>query len=289
MKNILTVLSLMLVTVVSADIIPPTLNWEAALDTNGNNIWESSVNHEANTRFLFGSAQSTTDVSGTSNLPGVQSAYAMPAASGDMSSFSTITIPGGGNASLMDASFELVFRPISLSTNYFVFETGGTGSGAGIFIKDSQIVFRAQQSANAANDAEVTVPLGAGDLNKFHQVVGTIDLDAAAGANSISLYLNGVFIGSDFASDVLNAFAGGDSSGIGNLGGGSLTGHDNATVQNMFDNFDGDIAILRYYQNQVLSPTQVQQNYDALLIPEPSSFALVFVGALFLSSFRRRS
>jgi hypothetical protein len=274
----------------SADIIPPTLNWEAALDTNGNNLWESSVNPDTSAQFTFvNGAQSPTDVSGSSNLPGVQSAYAMPGAHGDMSTFSAIVTPGGGSASARDATFELVFRPTNLSTNYYLFETGGSGSGMGIFIFESNLVFRAQQAANDAQDAQVSLALGPGDLNNFHQVVATIDLDAAANANSISLYVNGALVGSDSGTGVINNFAGGDISGIGNLGGGSLSGFNNSTVAGMFNNFDGDIALLRYYDDQVFNQAQVTQNYNVLLgIPEPTSLALVVVGAGALLSCRRR-
>lgn len=247
-----------------ASIVTPTLNWDAGLDTGGDDQWESSVNSAANTSFTFvNGAQTASDVSGSSNFLGIQQAFSMPGAISGAVTFDTITIPGGANASTEDASFELIFRPVDLNNNYFLFETGGNGSGLGIFIRNSELVFRAQTSATDEADAEVTHPLMADDLNQFHQVVGTIDLDGGAGNNSLSLYVNGDLIGSDSATGVLSDFAGGDTSGLGSLGGGSLTGIDNSLVGSTFTNFNGDIAVLRYY-DRVLSQAEVQQNLDAI-------------------------
>ncbi|MGC6565370.1 MAG: PEP-CTERM sorting domain-containing protein [Akkermansiaceae bacterium] len=135
----------------------PTLNWDAGLDTDGNNSWESSVNSAGNTSFSFpNGAQSPTDVSGSSNFPGV-----------------------------------------------------------------------------------------------------------------------------------LNDFAGGDTTGLGGLGGGSLTGIDNSVVGSTFTNFNGDIAALRYY-NRELSLAEVQQNFDTLTVPEPSSSLFALLASGFLLGRRKR-
>ena len=211
----------------------------------------------------------------------------MPGARGTMTTFDTITIPGGGNASSQDASFELIFRPTDFNNNYFLFETGGNGAGLGIFTRGSDLVFRAQNGPTDAADAEVIHTLTAGDLNLFHQVVGTINLDPTGGSNSISLYLNDSLIGSDSATGVLNDFAGGDTTGLGGLGGGSLTGIDNSVVGSTFTNFNGDIAALRYY-NRELSLAEVQQNFDTLTVPEPSSSLFALLASGFLLGRRKR-
>lgn len=247
-----------------ADIVTPTLNWDAGLDTGGDAQWVSSVNSGGNTSFNFANgAQTPTDVSASSNFPGIQQAYSMPGARGGAVTFDAITIPSGTNASIQDASFELIFRPVDLDNNYFLFETGGNGSGLGIFTRGTDLVFRAQTSATDEGDAEVTHTLTPDDLNQFHQVVGTINVDAAAGNNSIFLYLNGSLIGTDSATGVLSDFAGGDTSGLGTLGGGSLTGIDNSLVGTTFTNFNGDIAALRYYDRE-LTQAEVEQNFDAI-------------------------
>ena len=74
--------------------------------------------------------------------------------------------------------------------------------------------------------------------------------------------------------------------GIGNIGGGSITGTDNGVVNNVYSDFTGDIAIVRYY-DRVLSAAEVQQNYNAL-IPEPSSLMLALLGTFAIVMRRRR-
>ena len=66
-----------------------------------------------------------------------------------------------------------------------------------------------------------------------------------------------------------------------------MAGIENDVVSTTFSNFNGDIAALRYYENQVFNLGQVQQNYMAL-IPEPSSATLLVLGAACLAMMRRR-
>jgi hypothetical protein len=44
---------------------------------------------------------------------------------------------------------------------------------------------------------------------------------------------------------------------------------------------------MRFYRNQVLSAAQVQQNFDAIATPEPSTAVLVALGLVGLVARRR--
>jgi len=95
-----------------AAIIPPTINWEADNDTDGDNEWESDGNNTD--PWVFGSPQSPTDVSGDTagtDFASIQTAYQFPGATGTREDWD-VNMPGPGSPdpTTQDATFELVFR-----------------------------------------------------------------------------------------------------------------------------------------------------------------------------------
>ncbi|MCP4474775.1 MAG: hypothetical protein GY821_09485, partial [Gammaproteobacteria bacterium] len=68
-------------------------------------------------------------------------------------------------------------------------------------------------------------------------------------------YLNATFIAENQAYTVLNDWAGGDGTGLGRVNGSANIG--NTT------NFEGDIAIVRFYE-KALTETEVQGNFNAI-------------------------
>ena len=65
-----------------------------------------------------------------------------------------------------------------------------------------------------------------------------------------------------------------------------LGGYPSFSTANL-DYFRGDMSVLRIYDS-ALSASDVQQNFDAVMVPEPSAFALFGLGCLALLFRHRR-
>lgn len=274
-------LSLVFASSLHSAIIAPTINWEADLDTTNNNLWESSVNAGTATPWTFSASTSPTDISADTagtNFSAVQSTY----------SFSPITatrpdwgggIPGGGGAGI-DATFELVFRLGTATGNQVLFETGGGNMGTAITLSGTTLTFRSQQGT--ADGTFATIDLPNLTVGTFHQIVATIDMTTDV-ITQTQLFHNGSLVGFDGpADDGADAlWDGSDDAGLGRVNGSVTTG--------TYANFDGDIAIMRYYRDDVFDLADAQQNFAALAIPEPTTSTLAALSLLALAARRRRA
>lgn len=214
---------------------------------------------------------------GVSSLPGITAAYRFDASNGGMSagSFSNLL---GGATTRTSSSFELWFRPDSLlGGRQVIFETGGTTDGMSITLNDAQLLLRAK---DAAVSVSVTRSLTAGDLSDFVQVVAVIELNS-----QVSLYLNGALVGQSAAVG-LGDWSGTNGAGLGAVN--SAVGGNTGGDLNGFDEFAGQIALMRVYGDQVLSAADVAQNFQFVANPEPSSGLLVGVGLALFAVARRR-
>jgi len=166
-----------------------------------------------------------------------------------------------------DATFELWFRPDLFPTGDVrtIFEHGNSPRGISFGLSEDTLVFRYR--AGSASSGELTFDLSAIGITDFIQAVGVID-DTD---DQIRLYING---GSEQTLDIgtFADFTSNDDLGLASnqdLGGGGQNG--SAFTWSGF--YDGDIALLREYRT-AFDVAQVQQNYAALTVPEPSTAAL---------------
>ncbi len=249
--------------------VTPTFNWRAsAPGTDPTNEWNATIgSHQWS---VSGASQG---VPSSSYTP-ITGAYDF--SSGDTATGVSFQGIASGNPSNEDVSLELWFRPNDLSGGQQVlFETGGGVDGLSILLNDDVLSLRVKDGGNDLTLSH-TLPSAPSD---FVQVAITLALDSTA-----ELWVDGVLEQSGSASGI-NDWTGSNGSGIGSRNGnvgGNIGGDLNA-----YGSFQGEIALFRFYRNQVLTGAQVQQNFDAIATPEPGTAVLVALGLAGLAARRR--
>lgn len=203
----------------------------------------------------------------------------------------------GGGADTGDASFEIWFKPDTLSGNQVLFETGDSTDGVSIRLSGSVLQFATCDTGRTDGGTDDSRVLsfeldanvdGLPDSSDFIQVVGVIDLDteAAAGTESgtLRLFVNGTEIVGARVTGYMGAdWDGGGAAGLGRfngtLGGGGAGFLDGAPL-------DGQIGLFRAY-NRALSAGEVASNFAAT-VPEPGTMGLLALGGCALLARRRR-
>lgn len=244
-------LSLLLIPVGLAQ--TPTLTWDASQDLDGNDQW-TSVEDPARAWALSAPA---TSQSGATEFPGAPVWF--NSLSGTQASLDGL----GGTT--QNVTWELVFRPVDLDDNHVLFETGGNGNGTAFVMQGADLEFRVQAANNDEQRIIATHSFAAGDEAKFHHVVASFTV-GEGGTNNVDLFVNaGLPVDSLGTAGAINDWAGTDGSGLGRLSGSIPTG------QNDFGTFAGDIALLRYYQDTLMTQAQVQAKFDELSSGEVDS------------------
>lgn len=255
------------------------LNYEASLDDGANNQWEETIGTGGS---LDWTVNNVAHVAVTTGHPGITHAYEFDGSDkGTMSSFESVP----GNPTNASASFEIWFRPADLAGigTEVLFETGGSGDGLSVTLDGSVLRFKAKNqggNAEATFDllALTTHPFSRDPYEEFIQAVGVVDLDYG----HVLLYVNGQYASAASATGTpFGDWAGTDGSGLAGV---------NGTVNTNGGAFDGEIAILRFYDWK-LSSSDVRESYTAvsgIIIPEPATVSLLALGALGLLRRRKR-
>jgi hypothetical protein len=235
------------------------LNYDASLDTPGDNVWTDAVG-SANS-FTFAQAVSPITVSDPT-FPTITAAYpigSIGGAQGLNQYFET-----DGPRSRQDASFEVVFRVgnTAAGIDQVLMEVGGAANGVAMVLSGNELLFNVDGSGA---DIDIRRTLSAG----WHQAVGVIDL--STGGDTVTLYVDGEAVGSLANQNVVD-WSGGNLSGLG-AGASSVTG----VSSTLGSTFHGDLAVARYYQNRALTAAEVEQNFSSLSSPLSKVAALVSV------------
>ncbi|MFP4055780.1 MAG: LamG-like jellyroll fold domain-containing protein [Candidatus Brocadiia bacterium] len=236
--------------VAAASFLSPTVNWDAA-EPGGDpaNQWTSNLSTIGEKAWHFGSQKPALLGTDPSAFPGIGDAYvfddADEATRGSFEGFGGDTDP---------ASFEMWFRPATLSRpEQTLVESGGGWYGFSLTLDGDTARFGVTTNKGGATHA-AKAPLS--PSGEFTQAVGVID---QAGGET-RLYLNGEMARLD--DHAANDWVGNNDAGLGCQGGGHTGGF---TSKGPFSNtFHGDIALLRYYQDQALGHPDVLQNYHAV-------------------------
>jgi len=218
-------------------------------DGDNDNQWEDTTG-KTDFQFTFPAGAQTPVVVSDATAPGIKKTYVLPAGRATTPNAQT---PLG---TTLDAVFELWFKPDNLNDAHVLFEVGGTGDGTSITLDDAVLRFISQGGVNRMT---TTTTLNSGHVSRWNQVLGVLDVQAA-GAGAMTLYLNGAKLATDtIASGYVN-WAGNSPGGVGMIGS-NFAGNDVVTGA---VNFDGQIAVVRYYENKTFTDSETVQNYFAL-------------------------
>jgi len=250
---------------VEAGVIPGAVHeYDAGQDADGDQIWEDLGTQADRDWTLFGSTgpnpagpvrttvTSATTITHAYNFDGVDDAAIASAEN------------RGGNH---DTTFEFWFRPDVFPTGNNVrtiFEHGNNSRGVSFGLMENTLLFTF--AASSSNSGELAFDLSPIGITDFIQVVGVID-DMN---DQMRLYINGgneqvldIGAGNDFTSNRDWGLASNQAGGGGQNGSAFL-----------WDGFyDGDIALLREYRT-AFDLAEVQQNFAAISVPEPSTAIL---------------
>lgn len=220
------------------------LEFDAALDTPGNNLWSSAVGTDS---LQFAANASPIAVTSTT-LPALSAAYSIPTSGG--ATGLNAYFEANGPRSTQDATFEVAFRVANNSTanNQVLLEVGGTNSGLAFVLNGNSLLFNVD---GTGGDIDLTQTLTPG----WHHAVGVVDLNA--GNDTVSLYVDGTLAGT-LGGQVIGDWSGGNLSGLGKVGD-VMTGTTGTAAP-----YHADVALARYYANSAFNLAAVQQNYNAL-------------------------
>lgn len=241
------------------------LNYNAALDASGDNLWEDAAG--SGEVLMFAAPASSTPVNDVA-FPGVTAAYAIGPSGGaeGLNQF----FEGGGPRSRQDATFEVVFRvdSTSVGSDQVLMEVGGAGRGVAFVLNDGTLTFNVDGDAA---DIDLTAAVSEG----WNHAIGVIDL--SAGNDTVSLFVNGQSAGV-LANQTINDWAGGNLSGLG-AGSSSVTG----VTSGLGTPFHGALAMTRYYENFAFDSAAAEQNYDALTVAPALEATMLVVEGDFAS------
>ncbi|MCP4389991.1 MAG: LamG domain-containing protein, partial [Gammaproteobacteria bacterium] len=237
-----------------------TLNYEASDETlPSDGVWNEAGGQSA---FDFSLGASLT-ASPITVFSGISQAYQFDgSAVGTTNSLQDIA----GNPSNNSASFEIWLRPADTADTDMIFETGGSGDGTAILITDAdadsvyddlQFVIK-DSGTTVAVTADLSLVVG-NVMGEFIQVVGVYNRNHAGSSDTVQLYVNGALI-AESQVNTLNDWAGGNNTGLGGVNSGVNVSGTTA--------FEGDIAILRFYQ-KAMTGADVAGNFNAVSSTAP--------------------
>lgn len=237
-----------------------TTGW-LAQDYNNDGSWEISEADSATfpdtatTRWV-GTGSLVSNV--TTNFGNIKSYVSNPLfeldGPGTDNSYEEILTPAASQA---NATWEVVFRPGDFLDNHVIFETGGSVNGTIIRMFGNTLNVRYQDGNS--NGQEFSADLtNFGSASDFFHI--TTSFDTGSGNAGSSLYVNGINAGAPSLSPSTDVsdWVGGDGSGLGRVGDSSSAG------SLSYDNFTGDIAVVRHFNGSLIGTTNdARLTYEA--------------------------
>jgi len=216
----------------------PYFEWDAALDTDGDDKWPSTTANAYAWQFDAG-AQTPVDVE-SRRLLRISKAYVFPGARDESSaSFD-------GHGSIQPASFEFVIDVDA--DDGVIFESGGSLDGIRFDMSEGNL------RGTIAEGKDVCVEYTLTEDEKADFVHAVFVVDNAA--NVMQIYVDGRLKASAVWATG-DDWSGSDAAGMGGTGGGTPDDKDTG-------DFTGKMALFRYYRNHALDEEAIGALYDRL-------------------------
>ena len=251
------------------------LNYDAANDVDGvgNTTWADDT---AQVGWDWTFAASATPVVPVTGYAGITNAYSFPVSGTGASLITPLTTFQGsgtsGVADTQDATFEMWFKPSDLSDLDVLFESGSATTGTSLILRnaDGDGLFDdlSFSITTASVSASVTADLssilgGAGAItSEFIQVVAVYDRDGSGTNDVLTLYVNGIAVGSNNTLTTLNDWSSANAAGLGRFNG--TINASTAFGAGTYSPFEGQIALFRFYDNNALDAAEVASNFNAV-------------------------
>lgn len=250
---------------------------DASADTDGDQRWEDlTPGNPTGHEILLDSSPAVTRVAVSGSIMPFTHAYDFPGGStgnqaGGLfvdtgtSTQQSFEASSNGDWSTNSVTLEFWVKPDNLTpgpTNgQVIFESGG-GIGLGILVDNNELVVTHDNGSPQITYNLNTDPSGvlaAAATSEFFQIVVTQDTTTPF---QTILYINGQQVGT---TNDDGDWSGSDGTGFGTRGGSNLGGLGGG--QQSTESFDGQIALIRAYFNQILTPAEVEANYESVLTP----------------------
>ncbi|NNM30609.1 MAG: hypothetical protein HKO57_13900, partial [Akkermansiaceae bacterium] len=174
-------------------------------------------------------------------------------------------------------TIEVWFKPdFAGSGEQILVETGGSGTGTSLSYDNSTgfVTFRIDGGNEADPNTQLVLSATGITPNEFNHLVGVYYRDEFGTVDTLTLYVNnnptsynGTPNADSYPGDQptgVNDITGGNGSGIGTVGEGSLAqGREN---EPQITDFQGQIAIMRIY-GRALSAAEIEENFDVVVQP----------------------
>jgi len=248
--------------------------YNAELDQDNDNVWVNEA--QPGVRDYTGVAGNLSGPN-VSSYPGINYAY-------DFNGTTTATTADFENFNEQNsATFEIWFKPDDVDAvgKEVLWETGGNTVGTSFTLDGStglELAFNNTKSGQRTASIDLKTFLSTDELNEFIQAVGVIDMND----DKMLLYVNGRLAGTFAASG--SDWSGSHDSGLG----GFFVEVGGISADGSFGSFDGMIAQFRIYESTIFTLNAVEQNFLAIVVPEPATFVLSAIGVLRLLVCRRR-
>ena len=188
------------------------------------------------------------------------------------------------NRTQENAVFEVNFDYQNESQAHVLFEVGGGTDGASLYLDGDRLIWHTRDDGAINGIDVISTDISASLNNTNIQVVVGMSMNSNGLNETIKIFVNGVSVASDDTQDQGSDWAGANGSALGTAGSGPATPI--TTIDFGVTDYDDGSIDFAFYAVATYPETFDQVLAD-VVIPEPSSLALLGLGGLLIARRRR--